>query len=364
MSQFHHGLLIGKFYPPRLGHHAGIRAAASRCREFTVLVMAAAVESIPLEQRVDWLSDEHRDDVNLQVLGIRCDAPLDITDEQVWAAQVAVMQAALRVAHAPAVDAVFCGDDYGNELARRFGAAAVRLDRYGSSTAVRRDLAAHWDELAPATRAGLTTRVVVVGAESTGTTTVARALAKHYRSRGGVWTATRCVGEYGREYTEIKQREQQVGIHELIWEQLDFDEVATVQTRSEEEAARAGSPLLVCDTDAFATAVWERRYLGSSARRDQAWTKVPPRAVYLITDHQSVPWEDDGWREGDLDLRTAMTGWFIEELTTAGHSWVLLTGEFKERLKLAIRTIDPLLDLGAQFREPMLGPGFDAAPEP
>ena len=53
-------------------------------------------------------------------------------------------------------------------------------------------------------RAGLTTRIVVVGAESTGTTTVVGLLAEHYRARGGRVGRTPCVGEYGRDYTIIK----------------------------------------------------------------------------------------------------------------------------------------------------------------
>ncbi|MFV8228697.1 hypothetical protein [Mycolicibacterium fortuitum] len=51
MTEFRHGLMIGKFYPPRIGHHEAIRAAAARCDRFTVLVMAAAVETIQLADR-------------------------------------------------------------------------------------------------------------------------------------------------------------------------------------------------------------------------------------------------------------------------------------------------------------------------
>ena len=32
MTEFRHGLMIGKFYPPRIGHHEAIRAAAFRIR--------------------------------------------------------------------------------------------------------------------------------------------------------------------------------------------------------------------------------------------------------------------------------------------------------------------------------------------
>ena len=364
MSEFRHGLMVGKFYPPRLGHHEAIRAAAARCDEFTVLAMAAAVETIPLADRMTWLRDEHRNDVNVRVAGVRCDAPVDVTDQRVWAAQVAAMRAGLSAAGAlPDVDAVFSGDDYLDELARWFGARAVRLSRTGSSTAVRSDLAGQWNELAEPTRAALTTRVVVVGAESTGTTTVAEHLTQHYVARGGIWAATQYVAEYGREYTQLKAAANpDVDITELPWNEQDFDAIGPEQTRREEAAARTGSPVVICDTDAFATALWKRRYLGSQSSSAEPWTSVPPRAVYLVTDHEGVPWHDDGTREGDLAIRASMTAWFAEALTAAGHSWVLLTGTLQDRLDIAVRTIDPLLGLRARFGEPLHGPGFEATP--
>lgn len=362
MTDFRHGLMVGKFYPPRIGHHEAIRAAAARCDEFTVLVMASAFESIPLAQRMAWMADEHSGEPNIRIAGIRCDAPVDVTDQRVWVAQVGAMRAGLRCGGATAdVDAVFSGDDYVVELARWFGATAVRTGRVGSSTAVRHDLAGRWSELAPATRAGLTTRVVVVGAESTGTTTIAQLLTRHFRRRGGVWAATQCVPEYGREYTQRKLDEHPgTAIDELIWTAGDFDMIGPEQTRRENRAARTGSPVLICDTDAFATGIWKRRYLDDAS--GGPWTAVPPRAVYLLTDHDGVPWHDDGMREGDLAVRAAMTDWFADALTAAGHSWVLLTGTLDERLALAVRTIEPLVQFRARFGEPLRGPGFEPTP--
>ena len=360
MTTYRHGLLIGKFYPPHLGHHAAIRHAAAECTTLSVLVLASSAERIPLADRVAWLLAEHP---GVQVVGARCDIPLDVTDEQVWAAHVAVMRAALGAQQAAAVDAVYCGDAYGEELARRFDAKAVPLERDGrSSTDVRADLVGRWDDLAPATRAGLTTRVVVLGAESTGTTTVAQSLAEHYRRRGGSWARTQWVPEYGREYTELKWAAEcpDRPLDELCWTAADFDAVAVEQTRREDAAARTGSPVLVCDTDAFATALWERRYLGAAARADQPWTVRPSRNLYLITDHEGVPWHDDGIREGDLEVRAAMTHWFEDALAAAGHSWVLLTGTLEQRIALAARTVDQLLALHTQFSDPLHGPGFGA----
>jgi HTH-type transcriptional repressor of NAD biosynthesis genes len=358
VREFRHGLLIGKFYPPHLGHHAAIRRATAECEQVSVLVIASAAESTLLADRVGWLRAEH-DDVD--VIGVRCDAPLDVTDERVWTAHLATMSAALRSRGTVPVDAVYCGDAYGAGLAQRFDAKWVPLERDGrSSTAIRADLAGHWDDLAPATQAGMATRVVVVGAESTGTTTASRELAEHYRRWGGVWARTQWVAEYGRDYTDVKWAAEGQGrpLEELVWTVADFDAVATEQTRREEAAARIGSPLLVCDTDAFATAVWERRYLGAAGRTGQAWADGPRRDVYLVTDHHDVPWLDDGMREGDLEIRAAMTDWFVDALTADGHSWVLLTGPLDERMDLAVRTVDQLLAVRARFAEPLHGPGF------
>jgi HTH-type transcriptional repressor of NAD biosynthesis genes len=376
VKDFRHGLFIGKFYPPHLGHHAAIRTAAQRCERVTVVVMVTVAETIDLADRVAWLRSEHSDSSAVKIVGVRCDAPLDLGDDHVWTAQIAVMDAGVRSVCDEPVDAVFSADHYGRELAERFKAKFVGLERALSATSVRTDLAGTWWNLAPATRAGLATRVIVLGAESTGTTTVSRELAEHYRRRGGVWANTGWVGEYGREYTGIKwdvesaaaRSEGRPGpaLDAIVWNREDFDRVAREQTAAEERAARTGSPLLICDTDAFATTIWERRYLGAGARTGQDWSRapvLPRRDLYLLTDHRGVPWSDDGLREGDLALRAAMTGWFADALTAAGHSWVLLSGPLVERVKLAVRSVDQLLTYRMRFGTPLSGPGFEGESE-
>lgn len=355
-----HGLVVGKFYPPHLGHLHVIEAATRACTQVTVLVMAAACESIPLAERVAWLERALASEPGVVVTGVRCDVPVDFDDPHVWEAQLAVMRAALARDTRPAVDGVFSSEPYGPELAARFGARHGPVDPRRqvcpvSASQIRADPAGYWDYLVPDARAGLAVRVVVVGAESTGTTTVAELLADHYRSRGGVWARTRCVGEAGREYTVAKWEQARAAattaggpepaLDELAWAPADFDAVAAEQTRRENEAAAAGSPLLVCDTDAFATSIWERRYLAGAARGIQPWATslLPRHDLYLLTSHEGVPWHDDGLREGDLTIRAAMTSWFASSLTTAGHSWVLLTGSLHDRVTLAVRATSDVL---------------------
>ncbi|GGF98827.1 transcriptional regulator NadR [Rhodococcoides trifolii] len=345
-----HALIIGKFYPPHVGHHAMVRFAATVADRVTVVVMSSAVESISLHDRVAWMTESHADDATVTITGIVCDAPIDHNSRAVWAAQVACMRAAVRPVTDVLVDAVVSSEPYGEELARWFDARHVPFDLQRSAfpvsgTRCRTDLAGSWDLIDAPARAGLTTRIVVLGAESTGTTTVSRALAEHFRTR---WPRTEWVPEFGRQDT-LDKAERTGSVDDIVWTGDDFARIAKTQTAMEDAAARRGSPVLICDTDAFATTVWERRYLGGESHCAVAEDQS---AIYLVTDHEGVPFVQDGIRDGE-HVRAEMTGWFIDALTRSGRSWVLLTGSHEERMNLAIRVAEQEVGRRMTFADPL-----------
>jgi len=208
---------------------------------------------------------------------------------------------------------------------------------------------ASWNELPRERREQLTARVILVGAESTGKTTLTQDLVKHYRARGGVWANTLWVSEYGRDYTVGKIAELGIGFDDdaefrsADWTSKDFAIIALEQQRLENAAASAGSPVLFCDTDALATQVWERRYLGeqSTAARD-ALPELPPRALYLLTDHRDVRFTQDGIRDGE-QFRPTMTQWFVDELKRHGERGQFVRGNREQRLAECIILIDGVL---------------------
>ncbi|MEV4760147.1 AAA family ATPase [Micromonospora sp. NPDC049559] len=347
--RFGHGLIVGKFYPPHAGHHALVEAAARRCAEVTVVVAPSRRESIPLESRLAWLREVHAGDPHVRFVGAYDDHPVDYADPAIWDAHCEVFR---RAAGTDRVDAVFSSEAYGAELARRFSAVPVCVDPGRaavpvSGTAVRADPAGNWRWLSPPVRAFLARRVVVVGAESSGTTTMARALAAHYR--------TRWVPEYGRELTarklaELRVRRPDATVFDVRWDRADFREVVRGQRAAEEAAARLGGPLLVCDTDTRATAVWEERYLGSASPEVLAAAGKPD--LYLLTDHAGVPFDDDGLRDGE-HLRGWMTARFREVLAATGVPVVELRGPHPRRLAAAVAACDTLLAAGWSFAEPI-----------
>lgn len=372
MTAFQHGLVIGKFYPPHAGHHFLIRSAAESCARVTVVVMGADVESIPLDARVEWVRQAHSGRSGVAVVGVRDNLPVDYESEVAWRGHVALMREA--IARGPhglagiAVDAVFTSEGYGEELARRFDAADVRLDALRttyaySGTKVRADPVAAWDALEPPVRAWFAKRVAVVGAESTGTTTLSLDLAHALRTRGGPHALTRWVPEYGRELTVQKvavaralagQRGlPEPSVFDLEWDDGDFETVAARQCADEETAAQAGGPVLVCDTDALATTVWQERYLGRSTEMVRAIAQdMPPRALYILTDHVDVSFDDDGLRDGE-QLRPWMTDRFREVLEKSGTRWIEVRGDRASRLEQASAAVDEELGRGWELAAPL-----------
>lgn len=367
---FQHALVVGKFYPPHIGHEYLIATALRHSRRVTVLVLASSAESIGMDARAAWLRESFADDDRLRVVAALDDVRIDYADLEIWRQHVDIMRAALASVGAPALDAVFSSERYGAELARQFSAAHVCLDPARglypvSGTELRQNLAAHWEALPLAVRGGLAARVVVVGAESSGTTTLAIDLERALRTRGGAFALTRRVAEYGREYSAnllalAKAREPASAAVDLKWLDEDFEHIAAEQTRRESEAARAGGPVLICDTDAFATCIWQERYLGRTTPsvRELA-AALPPRALYLLTQHAEVRFEDDGLRDGEA-LRPWMTSRFEAELAARDVPWATLRGDRSERCAAALGLIDARLAALFQFSEPMRASGVAA----
>ncbi|MFI0349346.1 AAA family ATPase [Actinomadura sp. 9N407] len=356
-----HGMVIGKFYPPHAGHQHLIDTAAQACARLTVIVAGSTVENIPLALRAAWLREAHPQP-HVEIVPVVDDHEIDYGSDDAWTAHVAAFRSGLPGDAAP-VDAVFSSEPYGPELARRFSAVHVPVDppraRFPvSGTAIRDDPIAHWHRLAPPVRGHLARRIVIVGAESTGTTTLARALAEHYARR---WPATRCVPEYGRIYTEEKlaaarraANDPALWLDDLTWEPRDFTLIAERHLALEEAAARSGSPVLVCDTDAFATALWYERYLGEPAP-DGFPLHTGRHHLWILTDPSDVPFEQDGWRDGE-SVRQWMHTRFRDELEARNLPHLTVTGSPETRLATAATAVEALLEKGWAFTAPLTPP--------
>jgi len=323
--------VVGKFYPPHRGHRHVIDVAVSQSDRATVLVVDGRDEDPPAETRAGWLRELHPD----ATVKVSRDIERD-EDSVAWA------RATRQAVGEQTIDKVFTSEPYGSAWAAAIseqqesdcenvfvGRGLVEI----SGTQVRSDPARYWDYIDAPVRAHYVKRVCIVGAESTGSTTLARSLAAAYET---IW-----VPEYGREYTVEKFT---IGTGDR-WLPSDFLRIALEQNALEDRMAReAPVGIMFCDTDSLATALWEEVYLGSSS--DAVWRAADghgaPYALYLLTDHVGVPWEQDGLRLGD-ETRAAMTARFEEVLSARGLPWLKVSGTRSARLSQAVDAITPFL---------------------
>lgn len=359
---FEHALVIGKFYPPHLGHCLLIRNAAAAAKFVTVVVMANSEERLPLESRVAWLRAHFSGAAHVRIVGVVDDVPVDYEDEAIWQAHIDLMRTGIIQAEAlfgaaPQIDATFTSEHYGERMAKYFNATPVVVDVSRalvptSGTAVRNDLIGQWGFLPKSTQMGLCHRIVIVGGESTGKSTLAKALTEAIRRQAGVYALTPIVSEYGREYNQLKLRVMQAQakiqglpeptVFDCQWFSEEFVTIAQTQSAWEHDATAQGSPFIICDTDAFATHFWHRRYMGCDNDELTALvSKLPPRSLYILPSIDDVPFEQDGLRDGEA-IRHEMHEQFKNALRMQKTTWIEVKGSVSERVAQALAAIEKL----------------------
>ncbi len=324
------GLVIGKFHPPHRGHKLLIDTATQQSRKTVIIVCAKPTDTIPGELRGQWLREIHP---GAEVMVI--DDRYDENDSRIWAENTVRW-----LGRAPST--VFTSEDYGDRYAALMGSTHVLVDRPRdrvkiSGTAVRNDPYANWEFLEPPVRGWFAKRVCVLGAESTGTTTLANALAKEL--------STPWVEEYGREYSATKLAQ-----NDSAWRPEEFVAIAEEQARREDAAARQANRVLICDTNAFATVLWHRRYMGSHSDAVEQIARRGRCDLYLLTGDE-IPFIQDGLRDGE-HIRHEMHCWFESALAAQPVPWHLLRGSHEQRL-LEAQTLITGLFANSNWKPPL-----------
>lgn len=319
------GLVVGKFYPPHAGHHFLIDTARANCKRLTVAVVDTAGENPPGPLRQKWIQETHPD---LNVVLVRGEPEFD-NDSEWWAHKAGSLCG--HTGYGQPVrypNVVFTSEDYGNtwagaitRLARQYCHHHL-VDRSRhlnpiSGTAVRENPFLYWSQLEPCVREFYTKRVLFIGGESTGKSTLTRNMAELY--------STPYTTEAGRDFVEKYGPENR----DAIWSYIVRE-----QQRRESEAARASDGLIFCDTDLVTTLVWYDAWVGvHSPVRDMIYNAAIQQ-VYeyaILLNSEDVPHIQDGTRTEDK-----RRAWFTQQLYDQYRSIHLRTphivgGSFEER---------------------------------
>ncbi|WP_313143442.1 AAA family ATPase [Stenotrophomonas sp.] len=327
------GLVVGKFCPLHRGHERLIEFAAARCRQLLVIGWSQpGFAGYSAARRERWLRARFPqatvavlDDARLAAL---CDQhglpprvlPQDSDSEQAQRAFTAWLCQHLL---GGAVQAVFTGEDYGDGFADALAAcfdAPVRHERLersldvgqASGTQLRADPHAHRHSLSPQVYAAYVQRVAFIGGESTGKTTLARALAERM--------ATQWVPEYGRALWEAQGGELR---------EPDLLRIAEEQPRREDAAALAAQRWLFCDTTPLVTLGYSGWMFGTAPQALLQAALRPYDLLFLCA--PDIAFDQDGTRVGE-SFRAQQHAWYVRELQARGVGYVLLEGDLETRI--------------------------------
>ena len=251
------GLVVGKFSPLHLGHELLIEHAMAHCRQ--VLVLGYSKPELPVcsaARRQRWVQGRFPQALNVQLDDLwvqrRCQAlgvpelamppnTAPDTEQQNWLAWLLDSVLQLRP------DAMFASEPYVHptceRLSQQFGhpvfpvlfdPARRRISARAST--IRQDFHRHRHALHPEVYQDFVLRVAVLGAESSGKTTLAQALAAQFN--------TPWVPEYGRELWEARQGQLTLA---------DLADIAQAQVRRETRLCSQAHEVIFCDTTPLTT---------------------------------------------------------------------------------------------------------------
>ena len=167
--------------------------------------------------------------------------------------------------------------------------------------------------------------ICIIGAESTGKTTLARLLAAHFDSP---W-----VPEYLREFCEshgrTPTRDEQAQIIET--------QQQSVQT-AQHAAAEQGAPFVFCDTAPLLTAIYSDFIFGDTSLYVRARSLHARYALTLLL-APDIAWVADGLQRDGEQVRAPVTQMIERELAALTQPVSTVTGQGSARLHAAIEAV-------------------------
>lgn len=307
------GLTLGKFAPLHRGHQYLIEAARAQVDKLYVLIYEADETWIPLKKRADWIRQLYPDVEVIEGHG----APQSYG----YAANIIREQDIyIRSMMRERITHFFSSEEYGAHVAAGLSCRDVRVDMSRathpvSATLVRANPARAREYLDPIVYHDFIKRVVILGAESTGKTTLTEILARRYRTTYAV--------EHGREFWIKYNQGGRLTANQMV-------ELAREHRALEERAFAISSGLFFSDTNAITTTQFCRHYGHEVPATLQAMADEDMRHydLYLVCD-TDIPFAQDGTRQ-DEETRTIMQGRLLESLNRPYH---VVSGDLTRRVR-------------------------------
>jgi nicotinamide riboside kinase len=171
-------------------------------------------------------------------------------------------------------------------------------------------------------------RICLIGAECTGKSTMAQALAAHF---GGLW-----VPEYLRTFCEVQGRTPRVDEQAAIMRtQFDQEEQVAAQ------ALATGCGHVFCDSAPLLTATYSEFYFSDTSLFVAAHALHGGYALTLLL-QPDVPWVADAIQRDGAPVRTRVQALLQHTLQASRYPHIEVSGVGESRLQAAILAVETL----------------------
>jgi HTH-type transcriptional repressor of NAD biosynthesis genes len=327
--------VFGKFLPFHKGHEAMIHFALGKCDFLTVLVCASDKETISGSIRKSWIEKTFPDQKNIEIR-ILDYVESQLPNSSVSSKSVSEVWATVFKQLFPDYSLLITSEDYGYFVAEFMHIQHIPFDIPKklfpvSATSVRHDLLTNWAFIPEAVKRDLVLKVVIVGTESTGKTTLTEDLAAYFNCNK--------VLEAGRDLIPDSN----------AFSIDDLQLVAREHAKRIESAASGDSALVIIDTDIHITQSYCRFTFEKELMVNDEIYDANRADLYLYLNND-VAYFQDGTRlhQEERDLLDAS-----HRQVLAGHNihFIEIKGNWEERFQLAVEQIKSLIARkGEQYR--------------
>lgn len=317
------GLTLGKFAPLHSGHNFMIETALEEMDELIILIYDTSVTKIPLSVRSSWIKKLYPSVTIIE----GWDGPDGYSNDREF--EILQEQYILRVLNGRTVTHFYSSEFYGEHVSKALGAVDRRIDEAReavpiSASMIREKPFKYREFISDVVYSDLITKIVFVGAMSTGKSTITESLATKYK--------TTSASEYGRDYWTEHQVDRRINFEA-------FDEIAIGHMKREDEAILKANKYFFVDTNAITTYMYSIDYHGTAPKllTQLALENSHRYDIFFLCD-DDIPYDDTWDRSGD-QKRKVFHKQIIADLHERRIPFIILRGSLDHRIKIVDKTL-------------------------
>lgn len=311
------GLTLGKYAPFHKGHQLVVETMLKEVDEGILIIYDTDVISIPLTVRANWIKTMYPKLTVIEAWG----GPKGYSHDRLYQIQeerfIKSLLKGRKITH------FYSSEFYGEHVSKSLKAENRQVDAERntipvSATMIRENSFKYREYVDNIVYKDLITKVVFMGAMSTGKSTITEALAKKYK--------TTFASEYGRDYWQEHQVNRRIELEE-------FDNIAKGHIKREEEQLKNANRYLFVDTNAITTYMFSLDYHGEATPfLTQLALENYNRYDLFFLCEDDIPYDDTWDRSGD-QKRHIFHQQIIQDLKRRKIPYISLKGSLEERIE-------------------------------